>query len=730
MKIARVALDVPLAQLFDYRADSIDEALPGERVLVPFGKRRAVGVILELASTSDVPPARLKSITRVLSDASPFTAEDLRLLRFAADYYHYPLGQVTLHALPQRLRRATPPAMRPLSYEITEAGLQVSVNTLPARATVKRKILSALQNERALTADALRALAPSAPGAVKDLLERGWVKRSASAPAANAPEEQPPARPAQSHALTAMQAAVVEKILAHLERFQAFLLWGVTGSGKTEIYLRAAEAVLDRGRQVLLLVPEIALTPQLQAMLQARFPDIRLATLHSGLNETERLQNWLAAQSGAARLVLGTRLAVFAPLPHLGLIVVDEEHDASFKQTEGFCYSARDLAVVRASQRGIPVVLGSATPALESYQNAATGRYLLLELPERINERPPRIQCIRIEPGRTERGFAPQVLEAIAQRLQRREQTLVFINRRGYAPVLMCHSCGWLSGCHRCSAQLVLHLPARELHCHHCGHRAAVPPACPSCGNPALSPIGQGTQRVEDVLMRHFPEARVLRVDRDSTRRKNAWVGMRGRIEAREVDILVGTQILAKGHDFAHLALVCVLNADAMLYSADFRASERLYALLTQVAGRAGRAESPGEVLIQTEFPDHPLYAALRDQDMHRFAHQLLAQRGMGGFPPFVHQALLRAEAPRLDTALDYLEEAKRAAGGIEHEVELFDVVPAAMVRLAGRERAQLLVQSASRPALHAFLRQWAARLSAAKSSPARWALEVDPLEL
>jgi primosomal protein N' (replication factor Y) (superfamily II helicase) len=727
MKIARVALDVPLPQLFDYRADSADDALVGARVLVPFGKRHAVGVVLELTCSSEVPAARLKSIARILRDAPPLAAEDLRLLRFAADYYHYPLGPVVVNALPQRLRRAAAPPTRALSYQITDAGLQASIDTLPARAVVKRKILSALQAERVLTPEALRRIAATAQSTVKDLLERGWVERSASAPDRKTSEAPEPAR---SHALTDSQARAIEEILAHVSHFQAFLLWGVTGSGKTEVYLRVAEAVLSRGRQVLLLVPEISLTPQLQAMLQARFPDTRLATLHSGLNERERLQNWLAAQAGEARLVLGTRLSVFAPLPHLGLIVVDEEHDASFKQTEGFCYSARDLAIVRASQRGIPVVLGSATPALESYQNAATGRYRLLELPERINERPPRIQCVTIDPVRTQRSFAPQMLDAIAGCLQRREQALVFINRRGYAPVLMCHSCGWLSGCHRCSAQLVLHLPARELHCHHCGHRAGVPAACPSCGNPALSPIGQGTQRVEDALIRHFPEARVLRVDRDSTRRKNAWIGMRGQIEAREVDILVGTQILAKGHDFAHLALVCVLNADAMLYSADFRASERLYALLTQVAGRAGRAQSQGEVLIQTEFPDHPLYAALRDQDMHRFAHQLLAQRGMGGFPPFVHQALLRAEAPRLETALEYLEDAKRAARGIEQDVELFDVVPAAMVRLAGRERAQLLVQSATRPALHAFLRQWTARLSAVKSSPARWALEVDPLEL
>jgi len=727
MSIVRVGLDVPVAQLFDYCANSSDEPLPGERVLVPFGNRHRVGVALELASRSDVSADRLKPLAKILRDTPPFSSDDLRLFRFAADYYHYPLGQVVMHALPQRLRRVTASAPRTPSYEITEAGLQVGLDVLPARAGVKRKVLAALQRERVLTSKQVQQLATSAHTAVRDLVERGWAKRSTTEEHKKALE---PIRPSPSHTLTSSQARAVEEIRSELDRFQPWLLRGVTGSGKTEVYLRAAETVLAGGGQVLLLVPEIALTPQLQAMLQARFPDVPLATLHSGLNEGDRLRNWLAAQSGRARLLLGTRLAVFAPLPKLGLIIVDEEHDASFKQTEGFCYSARDLAVVRASQRGVPVVLGSATPALESYHNATSGRYRLLELPERVNERPPRIQCIALDRARAHRGFAPRMLEAIADRLGRREQSLVFINRRGYAPVLMCHSCGWLSGCHRCSAQLVLHLPVRELHCHHCGYRAPVPPACPTCGNPALSPIGQGTQRVEEALVRHFPQARVLRIDRDSTRRKDAWTDMRGRIEAREVDILVGTQILAKGHDFPHLALVCVLNADAMLYSADFRASERLYALLTQVAGRAGRGESQGEVLIQTEFPDHPLYAALRDQDMHRFARELLAQRGMGGFPPFVHQALLRAEGQRLETALDFLEEAKRSARGMEHDVELFDAVPAAMARLAGRERAQLLVQAASRPALHAFLREWTARLSAAKSNPARWALEVDPLEL
>jgi primosomal protein N' (replication factor Y) len=727
MKIARVAVDVPLPQLFDYRIDPQDEPATGDRVLVPFGKRRVVGVVVESASASDVAVERLKTVSRVLRDAAPLSTDDLRLLRFGAEYYHHPLGQVVMNALPQRLRRASAALPQALSYEITATGLTAEADALPARAAVKRKVLSALKASGALTAAELRDIAPSALAAMKDLVLRGWAM-----PSTQSPEKRTatPSRRADGHSATPAQARAVEAILSHLDEFQCLLLRGVTGSGKTEVYLRAAEAVLNRGRQVMVLVPEIALTPQLEAMFQARFPDVRLATLHSGLNDTERSRNWLAAQSGEARLLLGTRLAVFTPLPQLGLIVVDEEHDASFKQTEGFCYSARDLAVVRANQRGLPVVLGSATPALETYHNASTGRYELLELPERINARPPRIRCVAINHRQLARGFAPEVLEAIRERLHRGEQSLVFINRRGYAPVLMCHSCGWLSGCHRCSAQLVLHLPLRELHCHHCGHRASVPAACPGCGNPNLSPLGQGTQRVEEALINLFPDARVLRIDRDSTRRKNAWADMRDRIEAGEIDILVGTQILAKGHDFPHLALVCVLNADGMLYSADFRASERLYAMLTQVAGRAGRREAEGEVLIQTEFPEHPLYAALRDQDLHRFAHQLLAERGMSGFPPFVHQALLRAEAAKLETAIEFLELAKRSAAAIARGVELFDPVPAAMVRLAGRERAQLLVQSDSRPALHGFLKEWSAQLSGPKSSAARWALEVDPLEL
>ena len=726
MQIVRVAIDVPLAQTFDYRAAALDVSV-GQRVLVPFGKRNVVGVAVELADGSYIAPERLRNVARALPHPRLDEA-DLRLLRFASDYYHYPLGQVVMNALPQRLKRAAAIAREAPHFSITDAGLLARPADLPPRAKVPRKVLELLHAQRVLAPDDLKALGPRGRVAVEDFVRRGWLER-VDAPVA-AVETAGETGLDSPHALTSSQASAVEAIAAHLGRFQALLLVGVTGSGKTEVYLRVCERVLARGEQVLMLVPEIALTPQLEAMVQARFPDTAVASLHSGLNETERAENWLAAHSGRARIVLGTRLAVFTPMPRLGLIVVDEEHDTSLKQIEGFCYSARDLAVVRASQRGVPVVLGSATPALESYHNATSGRYALVELPERINARPPRIGCIPLEDAGKRNGLAPRLLEAIREKLARKEQSLVFINRRGYAPVLMCHSCGWLSGCHRCSAQLVLHMPARELHCHHCGYQARVPEACPNCGNPALSPIGQGTQRVEDTLAGHFPEARILRIDRDTTRRKHAWGQMREQIRAREVDILVGTQMLAKGHDFPHLALVGVLNADSMLYSADFRASERLYALLTQVAGRAGRGEAQGEVLIQTEFPEHPLYAALRAQDLHGFAHRLLAERGASGFPPYVHQALLRAEAAQLRVALDFLEGARALGREMNAPVTLYDVVPATMVRLAGRERAQLLVQSDSRSALHAFLRDWTCRLATGKPSAARWALEVDPVEL
>ena len=727
MKIVRVAIDVPVPTLFDYRADEPQHAGIGQRVVVPFGSKQVVGVIVAVAEESNVAPHRLKPVLRALPEHLPLSASDLHLLRFASDYYRHPLGATIMSALPGALRRIRAPRSEPdVDYALTCSGAAANLDVLPKRATALRRLLAAFKETPLLRPEAVKVLDP-ARAALKRLLARGWV-RSATR------EDQPPrARNPVAAGVgpqpTAEQELAAGAIVAALGRFEVFLLHGVTGSGKTEVYLQAIARAMDAGRQALLLVPEIVLTPQLEALVRQRFPQTHVAILHSQLNEGARARNWRTAQSGEAGVILGTRLAVFAPIPHLGLIVIDEEHDSSFKQMEGLRYSARDLAVVRAKHARVPVVLGSATPALETYHNALSGRYRLLELTHRIGAVMPRIDCVDTRGSGLADGLSPALLAAVAERLRRREQSLIFINRRGYAPVLLCRACGWLSACHRCSAQLVLHLPERRLRCHHCGFRSPVPALCPTCGNQDLAPVGQGTQRVEAALTQHLPGARILRIDRDTTRGKNAWPAMRQQIHAGEVDILVGTQILAKGHDFPRLNLVGVLNSDSLLYSTDFRAAERLFALLTQVAGRAGRASIPGEVMIQTEFPHHPLYVALAGGDYAAFASAALAERRQAGFPPFVHQALLRAEAAKLDTALTFLAEAARIGATLSPHVVIYDAVPATMVRLAGRERAHLLVQSASRARLQEFLGAWLERLPKAPSTSARWSIDVDPVE-
>jgi primosomal protein N' (replication factor Y) len=725
VRIARVALDVPVPTLFDYRAGDAGPGDIGRRAVVPFGRRSALGVIVELAHASALAPERLKTIVRVLREEPGIAEPDLRLLRFAADYYQHPPGAVVMSALPAALKRTRrrQAFARPRVYALTAAG-EAALAGLGARASAQRRVLNALR-EGALERAALQARTRASSRLLEVLVERGWIR--AAEPAQASTPEAPAASPAPE--LTEEQAKAVEEICASLGTFRAYLLHGITGSGKTEVYLRAIAAAIAAGGQALLLVPEIALTPQLEATVRSRFPGVPVASLHSGLGESERCSNWLAAHCGRARVILGTRLAVFAPAPELALIVVDEEHDPSFKQPEGFRYSARDLAVARARQRGVPVVLGSATPSLESYYNASTGRYRLLRLTRRIGAPPPRIECVDTRGERLAEGLSAALLAAVEECLARGEQALIFLNRRGYAPVLACRACGWTSGCHRCAAKLVLHLKERRLRCHHCGHQSAVPASCPGCGNVQLAPLGAGTQRIESALAQRLPAARIARIDRDSIRRRDAWPQMRARIERREVDLLVGTQLLAKGHDFPHLHLVGVVNADSRLYSTDFRAAERLYALLTQVAGRAGRGSTQGRVLVQTDFPDHPLYRALVRQDYAAFAQALLAERKAAGLPPFVHQALLRAEAPRLATALDFLEQAARAARSIGPEVTIYDPVPAAMARRAGHERAQLLVQSESRRALQRFLAAWSQRLYTGRSGPVRWSLDVDPLE-
>ena len=515
--------------------------------------------------------------------------------------------------------------------------------------------------------------------------------------------------------------------------FSAQLLYGVTGSGKTEVYLRLIDRVLTIGRQVLLLVPEINLTPQLEGHVRSRFPESTVVSLHSELAEAARERNWRAAFAGDACIVLGTRLAIFTPMPRLGLIVVDEEHDVSFKQQDGMRYSARDVAVFRARQLGIPVVLGSATPSLESWANAQSRRYSLLTLRERANPEA-RLPVVRLLDTRKmvlRDGLSELLIAAIKARLERGEQSLVFLNRRGYAPVLACAACGWVSRCQRCAANLVLHLADRCLRCHHCGFEIRVPKACPTCGNQDIHPFGRGTQRLEVSLKELFPDARIARVDRDSVKSRKQWEMMLERIHGGDADILVGTQMLAKGHDFPKLTLVGVLGADAALFAADWRAPERLFAQLMQVSGRAGRADLEGEVLIQTQYPDHPLYAALATHDYPGFATSLLREREQAGFPPYAFQAVLRAEAPEMAAAIAFLTTACALPVVRDHGgVVLYDPVPMKLSRLANFERGQLLAESHSRPALQAFLPRWREAIEAIRApAKLRWHLEVDPLE-
>jgi len=725
MNILRVALDLPLPRVFDYTCDEATHADIGMRVLVPFGNKHAVGVIVGLAGHSEVESGKLKPALRILRETPALDRDWLDLAQFCSGYYHRPLGEVVFNGLPRALRRpAAGAALKQASaYRLLASGND-ALAQLPVRAKVKRALLQTLLQSDCAE-QVLLAQSTSARKALTELADAGWIERY-----------QPPAPPGTGRfveklPLNAEQQQALQHIQSAGPGYGVFLLHGITGSGKTEIYLHLIAGVLAAGKQALVLVPEINLTPRLTQEFSQRFPDTPLVSLHSGLADGERTLHWLQAQSGAAAIVLGTRLAVFVPLPRLGLIVVDEEQDASFKQQDGLRYSARDVAIFRARQSGVPIVLGSATPALETYAHALSGRYRLLPLSQRAvpQAQLPLVHAVDMRKHKLEDGLAPPVVAALRQRLERGEQSLVFLNRRGYAPVLMCPACDWVSGCKRCSTRMVLHLADRQLRCHHCGASTPIPRHCPHCGNADIHPFGRGTQRLEATLAALFPQARVLRVDRDSTRNKGSFERMLGDIQGGRADILVGTQILAKGHDFPNLTLVAVLNADSALYSADYRAPERLFAQLVQVAGRAGRADLPGEVLIQTQYPRHPLYLALAQHDYAGFARTLLAEREQAGFPPYVFEAVLRAEAAEIKTALAFLREAALLAGPPPEGITLYDPVPMSVARLAERERAQLLLQSASRKALQAYLAAWSAKLYALPQRAVRWHLDVDPIE-
>ncbi|MEJ5999660.1 primosomal protein N' [Paucibacter soli] len=696
----RVALDAPqhsgIGAPLDYL--SARALPPGSLVQVPLGKRELTGIVWDpLPANADaegqvLPDEALRPIGQALQELPPLTLNWRRLLDFAASYYQRSVGEVALSVLPPQLR------------ELDARQLQ---------------------------------------GRLKKLHK--WVAAEASAE-----EAAPVQRPALSEAQAEVLAQLDEMLLAERADADAskpapapVLLHGVTGSGKTEVYLRAAEHALNRGRQVLVLVPEINLTPQLEARFAERFAGHRIVSLHSGLTPAQRLRNWLAAHLGQAELVLGTRLAVFAAMPRLGLIVVDEEHDPSYKQQDGARYSARDLAIYRARLEQVPVILGSATPSLESWQHANTGRYQRLSLPQRIGGGAmPRLRIYDMNLLPRKQGvttaLAQPLLAALRERLTRGEQSLIFLNRRGYAPVLHCGECGWKSACPHCSAYRVFHKGDRTLRCHHCGFGERVPRACPDCGNQDIAPLGQGTERLEEQLAAALPEARVARIDADSTRLKGALEARLSAVHAGEVDILVGTQMITKGHDFRRITLVAAVNPDAALFSSDFRAPERLFALLMQAAGRAGRdAEQAArsEMWLQTWHPQHALYQALLRHDFEAFAKSQLAERASAGLPPYSHLALLRAEARTVEAAQGFLEAAARHAGTLPdaQTVLVYPPVPMSVARVANVERLQMLVESPTRGALQRLLWQWMPELHALKREHKgllRWAVDVDPLAI
>ena len=717
--IVRVALDVPLPKLFDYRAEDATRADIGCRVLVPFGKKRLVGLIVELATESEVPASRLRAAERILREVAPLRREWMELAKFCSNYYQRPLGEVVAAALPSRLRSARPIPNAPRDYALTPAGAD-ALAAMPSRHRRLRALLSLLAKGRA-SASELAAQARGSRNLLRRSIETGWI-------ASIEPERSEP-RFVHAHELTSEQRQAIGILRGGLEKFRVSLLFGVTGSGKTEIYLQIAAEVLARSKQVLILVPEIALTPALGAAFRDRFPGACIVTQTSAMAELERVRGWLLAHSGRADIVLGTRLAVFTPLPRLGLVVVDEEQDASFKQREGVRYSARDLAITRGQIAGVPVVLCSATPSLESFQHATSGKYELVPLTRRAIGRAalPAIRLIDTRVHPSQEGIVPPLLEALAARLARGEQSLVFLNRRGYAPALACPACGWVKGCRRCSANMVVHLAVQRLNCHHCGLTEGIPRACPECGNPDLQAFGRGTQRIELVLGERFPQARILRVDSDSARAKSGLEELLER--ATHADILIGTQILAKGHHFERLTLAGVLNADSGLFSSDYRASERTFAQLQQVAGRAGRANLPGEVLIQTRYPEHPLYQSLVRHDYRGFARSVLAERREAGFPPFVFEAALRAESHDALRAQRFLRSAIDQSPRGSASITVFDPAPMSLARLAGMERAQVLVQSRSRSRLQAFLAEWSDSLYRMPAHGVRWHLDVDPIE-
>lgn len=678
--LVEVLVSVPIHRLFSYQwvADSVPRF--GMRVIVPWGNQQRVGLVygLQTSPVDETLRGQIKPVSLVLDDGAYLDVHWQRLLEFAAKYYHHPLGMIALEALPKALR------------------------VLNARGEEPVMVGKARAHALALLSEQTACIGPEVERPVKpDLNEEQWA------------------------AVAAFRAA---------EGFQAHLLYGVTGSGKTEVYLHAVEDRLKMGQQVLVLLPEINLTPAARALYESRLAPYRVVILHSDLSELTRTKHWFEAASGAADVVIGTRLGVLTPMPRLGMVVVDEEHDASYKQQDGIRYQARDLALMLGKLRNVPVVLGSATPSMETWLKAEGGAYQRVCLTQRAVKGAslPNVELVNTANFPTKDGLSEPVLKALVENFLAGKQSIVFLNRRGFAPQMVCEGCGWVASCEHCSAHLVWHKHEHALRCHHCGFTQRVLSACPSCGNQDLTGFGRGTQRVEETLSALLPEARVLRIDADSTRNKGQMEALLAQAHSGEADILVGTQMIAKGHDFSNVSLVVALNVDMSLFSHAYRAPERLFAQLMQVAGRAGRRAGSARMMVQTRYPQHALFAALQAHDYTVFAAQEMQARQEARMPPFAFQALIRADHKKLANCMAFLQQAKVFGEGLvelDSPVFLCDPVPLLVVRVGGVERAQMLVESESRPALQRFLNRWLASLQGFAGG-VRWFVDVDPIEL
>ena len=780
--ILHIAVPTPLRRCFDYLPPANvpkEQLQAGQRLLVPFGKRQVVGLLLSLSDNSDFPIERIKPALELI-DKSPILSPNLLSLgHWASHYYHHPIGDVFSQMLPALLRKGKTASFKAdFHWQLTEKGHVITAESLK-RAPKQAQALEILkQFPEGLSEPAIKLMNLSlAP--LKALREKGFIERLSIASERSFISENPsptlsangtatehsetrnflkevplPLNDEQSTCYLAIASDIDQITNATTKKLETeddlknkakslnYLIEGVTGSGKTEVYLQLINKCLDADLQSLILVPEIGLTPQIISRFEHRF-NATIVTLHSGLSDRKRLDNWLKAQSGAAQIIIGTRSAAFIPMVKPGLIIVDEEHDTSFTQQDGFRYSARDIAIIRGNMGNYPVVLGSASPCLESMQNALSGKYTHLKLTHRATKATlPTFVPLDISKQKLSGGLCQLSLQAISKHLQASNQVLVFLNRRGFAPQLICHPCGWQAKCRHCDCALTLHKSKFQtqgsLHCHHCGWHFPAPAKCPECDNKKLIPLGTGTEQLEDVLGKHFRHHDIVRIDRDSTRTKDAFEQKLEKIHTGKAMILVGTQMLAKGHHFPDVTLVVLVDIDSSLFSTDFRAAERIAQLVTQVAGRAGRAEKPGTVILQTQQPDHPLLLTLMTQGYHKLALQELHQRQQACWPPFSHLALLRAESPHMEQSLAFLEESAEAARNIlqntsfsPQSVELMGPVPAPMEKRVGRFRAQLLLQCSQRKPLHQFLDQWIPFLEASKAGKrVRWSLDVDPSEI